>query len=213
MTQVDEMEPVRESLSVILGLWRSMLLGTGLFLISMIVGLALGRERRLFVVRALSAWVNWIIGPLLRWRSRALRAAAIFANNVLILAAMVALGVWPPAAVAAVALVGVSMGIALRVMTAMPVSFSIPGPAQPRLRRTIQIGVLLNLLEPPAIVAAIGLSLGREPAHLTPVYVWSAFAFWIVPAMAVAAAGESLWIGAGRESASSPSEPPAGGAT
>ena len=63
---------------------------------------------------------------------------------------------------------------------------------------------MLNLLEPPAIIAAIGLSLGRSVVPLSPGQAWEAFAAWIVPALLIAAGGEALWLGAERAAAESP---------
>lgn len=189
---------VAESFDVLVSVWRSMLLGTGLLMIAVFVGLMLGRERSLFPVRALAWWVDSVIAPMLAWRSWALRAGAIFTNNVLILVVLVSVGVWPLAVIVGIAVVGVSMGVALCVLAKLPDAFAVPSESQPRLRRRMRLGVLLNMLEPPAIIAALGLALGREPVHLSSGQVWAAFAIWILAPMAIAAGGESLWIGAGR---------------
>ena len=59
------------------------------------------------------------------------------------------------------------------------------------------IGVALNLLEPPAIVLVIGLSLGRTAAPLPAGVAWEMFVVWAVPLLLAAAAGEALWLGSG----------------
>ena len=96
----------------------------------------------------------------------------------------------------AVAGLGVSLGIALRLLSEIP---DVPGGHCLSLgkwaKRRVAIGMGLNLLEPPAIMLAIGLSLGQQPASLTPGVVWGTFAAWIIPLTLLAAAGESLWLG------------------
>lgn len=202
------MNAVTETFGVLVSVWRSMLMATGLLMIALVAGLMIGRERTLLPIRVLSWWVHGFVAPMLAWRSGAFRAGAIFANNMLILVALVAAGAWPIAGIVGIAIVGLSMGIALGVLAGLPEAFAVPGEGSPRLRRRMRIGILLNLLEPPAIVAALGLALGRAPAHLASAQVWSAVAVWIVAPMAVAACGESLWIGAGRAAHhSAPSRP------
>ena len=122
----------------------------------------------------------------------------IFVNNVSLLAVLVALGRWSLAALLGVACLGVSLGIAVRIMSSQMLVFGSCAPA-PR-GRLARLGIALNLLEPPAIMLAIGLSLARQAIPLSPMQVWETFVIWAVPALALAAGGEALWLGAGRDS-------------
>ena len=72
-------------------------------------------------------------------------------------------------------------------------------PARDRqARRRIRIGIALNMLEPPAIVVTLGLTLGLRTIPLTCEQAWQTFGVWVVPALFVAAAGEALWLGVGQ---------------
>lgn len=185
-----------ESLHVIINLWPHMIVGTVLLLIGMAIGLGIGRVQSFVLVRWVRGWVSRVIIPLLYKRSWLLRTLTIFVNNMAILIGMILLGVWSTAAIAGVALVGLSMGIALRVLSDQPKSFAAPGDSMSDSdRRRFRIGLLLNLLEPPAIIVALGISLGRTIAPLTLEQIWEIVSCWIVPAMLVAACGEALWIG------------------
>jgi hypothetical protein len=122
----------------------------------------------------------------------------IFFNNAGILALMVCLAVSRAAAAIAVIAVGLTLGIALRALGHIHLDWSHPGPNAPIiLRRQIRFGVLLNLLEPPAIAAAVGLALARTSMSLPAPDAWQAFAMFVVPLLLVAAGGEAMWIGAG----------------
>ncbi len=122
----------------------------------------------------------------------------IFINNASLLAVLVAVGRWSGTSVLAVACLGVSLGIAVRILSSHACAF---GSGTPALRgRRAKLGIALNLLEPPAIMLAIGLSLGRRGIPLSPTQVWETFAVLAVPALLLAAGGEALWLGAGRES-------------
>ena len=133
-------------------------------------------------------------------RTGSRRAATIFLNNTAVLAAVVALGVWTVAAFLGVAALGLSLGIGLRILSGSLDDLAVPaGGSSGHARRAVTFGVVLNLLEPPAIVLALGLALGRRAIPLAGAETWTVFAFWVVPALLAAAAGEALWLGAGRE--------------
>jgi len=69
-----------------------------------------------------------------------------------------------------------------------------------------KIGFALNLVEIPAIVIVAGLSMGQlaAPNGLSMSAVWRIFAALVLPALALAAGGEALWIGRVRLFASEP---------
>ncbi len=184
------------TLDVIGGVWVYAALGTGLMLVGAGSGWAIGKTVWLPPVRLIAWWVVRVILPVLRCRSWWGRGAAIFGNNLSILAALLALGRWQAASLAGVAGLGVSLGIGLRILfstsdAAWGSAFRYSAEAKRRLR----IGVALNLLEPPAIMLTIGLSLGRALGPLSGAQAWETFALWVFPMTLLAAAGEALWMG------------------
>ena len=185
-----------ELLVVLTSTWHHMIIGTLLLMIGIWVGLGIAKAQSLAPVRYVSWWVSRVIIPLIQRRSWLIRSATIFINNITILTLLVVIGVWSFAAIVAVSLIGVSMGIALRVLSDLPDSFSMPqAEVDGSNRRRFRVGIMLNLIEPPAIIAALGLSLGRAVVPLTGTQTWAAFTCWIIPAMFIAAGGEALWIG------------------
>lgn len=185
-----------QSLSLIYSLWPHMLIGVLWMILSLGIGLALGRVRSFFLVHGVHWWVLRVMVPLLYKRFWWLRTITIFVNNMAILIGLILLGTWPYAAVTGIALVGLSMGIALRALSDVPELFATPEDQMCESdRRRCRIGMMLNLLEPPAIIVALGLSLGRTIAPLSHVEIWEIISCWILPAMLLAACGEALWIG------------------
>jgi len=189
-------ELMMQSLEVLVSTWPTMIAGTALLMFGIWVGLGISKARSFIPVRWVSWWVSRVIIPLLYKRSWLVRTAAIFINNITILTLLVLIGAWSFAAIAGTALIGVSMGVALRVLFELPESFSIPqAEVDGSNRRRFRIGIMLNLIEPPAIIATLGLSLGRAVIPVTGNQTWVFFMGWIVPAMLIAAGGEALWIG------------------
>lgn len=190
-----------QALSPLSEIWPYVLRGFILLMIGCGTGWALGRYRSLAPVRMVDWWVRRVVIPLLRGRSWLARASTIFANNMLILTGIVAVGVWDFAAISAVAVMGVSLGIGLAILMSMAQSSFAGGSSRETTDSArgsvarVRFGMWLNLLEPPAIVIAIGLALGRTAAGWNSSQVWSCFAFVVLPAMLLAACGEALWIG------------------
>ena len=90
---------------------------------------------------------------------------------------------------------GMSLGIALRLLSSMDDEpLGSQATTSPR-QWLVNVGVALNMLEPPAIIVALGLAFGRQSASLSAASTWQAFAVLVVPALLFAAAGEALWIG------------------
>lgn len=186
-----------QSLNVISTVWLSIASGTGLALVATGLGWAVGQMGSTPPVRWVAWWVHVVVLPLLRCRSWWRRTMVIFANNISLLAALLAVGRWRLGALIGVAGLGIGLGIGLRILSGEPTAAMDPGPeCSARVRRRIRIGIVLNLLEPPAIMLTIGLSLARQPVPLSPGQVWETFLVWIVPATLLAAGGEALWIGA-----------------
>lgn len=149
----------------------------------------------LALVRLVRWWLARIMLPQLASRWWLWRTAVIATNNLLILLALMALGRWLAAVLVGVALCGVAMGIALRLLPDLPGGFNLPVGGGHGAKWRMGVGVALNLLEPPAIAAALGLAVGRSVMPLPAVQTWSVFATWVVPAMLIAAGGEALWLG------------------
>lgn len=188
-----------------LALGFEILIGSAMLLSASALGWAIGRRRSWPVVRAIWWWMHAIVLPVLTCRTWGQRSLIIFGNNCLVLATVVAAGAWTISASLAIAAVGIALGIALRSLSELSPHWSSPSPNCGReIRRQIRLGVALNLLEPPAIAIAIGLSLGRSTAQLTPLEVWGAFCLWVVPLLFTAACGEAHWLGAGLQRNLSP---------
>jgi len=185
------------SLGVIDSVWLDAFLGTALLIVGTVAGWAMTPLVSFPPVRLIRWWVRRVALPLLRCGSWWRRSAAIFANNVTVLAVLVAAGRWHAAAVLAVAALGVSLGIGLRVLAVEPIAWRAAElDTAPERRRMIRIGLALNCLEPLAIMLTIGLCLGWASVPLESVDVWGTFGLWVVPLSFLAAGGEALWIGA-----------------
>jgi disulfide bond formation protein DsbB len=178
-------------------------LGMALALGGTWAGWLIGRCRPFPLVRWIRWWVVKVVRPLVSCRSWVQRTAFIFLNNIAILAALVAIGAWLGAAIAGAALLGLSLGIALRVIGEASWDFAMPTAMDNGQRqRGFRIGVALNLLEPFAIALALGISISRGTTSLSSGDAWRLFAYWVTPLMLVAAMGEALWLGAGSASRS-----------
>ena len=175
-----------------------------------VVGWLVAAYRAFPPVRLVSWWIRRVIWPLLTPASWLQRTAVILANNSTLLALLVFLGRWRFAGPIGVVVLGLSLGMALRALAA-----ETNGPEftesvlDLKARRRMWIGVTLNLLEVPAIVVAIGLSIGLRTVPLDSGAVWDAFGVLVLPALVLAAAGEALWLGVdpGPGGAQSPDEP------
>ncbi|UCC30554.1 MAG: hypothetical protein JSU86_20440 [Phycisphaerales bacterium] len=200
-----------QSLNVISAIWLSIASGTGLTLVATGLGWAVAQMGSIPPVRWVAWWVRAVVLPLLRCRFWWRRTVVIFANNISLLAALVAVGRWRLGALMGVAGLGVGLGIGLRILSSEPTAAVDPGPKySARVRRRIRVGIVLNLLEPPAIMLTIGLSLARQPLPLSPGQVWETFLVWVVPATLLAAGGEALWLGAIHEARPRGDSGPAG---
>jgi hypothetical protein len=187
---------VLRTLEVVGSVWPAALAGTGLAVVGAGLGWATAGTVSFGPVRWVGWWVRRVVRPIVRSRSWRRRAAAIFANNATTLAVIVALGRWHVTALVGVASVGVSLGIGLRLLSREP-DYEPDGleRADGSGRWAVRVGVALNLIEPLAIMLAIGLALGRVTAGFAGSEVWATFALWVLPATLLAAAGEAMWLG------------------
>ncbi len=177
---------------------RPMLLGTIVLVMGAILGWKLSQYDRWLVTRWVSWWLNRVVLPLLESKSWARRALTIFTNNASMAAVTVALGYWTWTGWLAVTLLGIGLGAGFRLMANLAWNMDTPSqPATPEHRRRVHWGMMLNMLEPPAIIITLGLCLSQRAvgAHVNTLDVWAAFSVCVLPLLAIAAGGESLWIG------------------
>ena len=184
------------TLELLSGLTSSMVLGTALLAVASAVGWLIASFPRFLFVRWVRYWVEQVVIPLLRTPSWSRRTLIIFANNSLILAAVLQMGCWRISSRIGVILVGLSLGAALRQLGAFVAdSDTLNDPSTPSERRRLRFGVALNLLEIPAIVVTVGLAVGLPDLKISFAASWKLFGYGVIPTLLVAAAGESLWMG------------------
>ncbi len=201
-----------------------MVAGGLLMLMAVGVGWSVAAQPSFLAVRGVSHWIFEIVLPLVRSRSGVVRTAVIFVNNTCVCALLVSLGPWGIGPWCGIVIVGWTLGAAMRLMTDASVDVSAASdgdcggvfwvpPRDVSLRRRVRIGVLLNLLEPPAIAISIGLSLGQNAVweSIGSSRAWGLFLILVVPLLFLAAIGESLWLGSGGDSSQGDIRDGAGG--
>jgi len=176
------------------------LIGSGLVIGGTAGGWAIGRWPWLPPVRLMKWWVRHVVRRILRARTWLGCAAGIFLNNTLACGLIVVAGVHSAAAWFAVGGLGMGLGIGLRLMLNDAVELDPADLRRPPVRRRVRIGVALNMLEPPAIAIATGLSLGQRAlaVGVEPKAAWETFGMTVVPLLLVSALGEALWLHASR---------------
>ena len=104
-----------------------------------------------------------------------------------------------PVSTGAVLLIGFCLGVALTLLAHRLVELpDFDKPTSGRSRWIARCGVTLNLIELPAIALTLGLAMGYESVGMTAIRAWTLFGSVIMPMLAVAAAGEALWIDVGQ---------------
>lgn len=199
------------------------------------LGWVLACRRRGWLYRATYCWFTRVAQPLLTCTSWSRRALIIAVNNSAVCGILVLLGALEHIAWLGVALLGVNLGIALKLLVGIPLEgtglsgggvgepHDASEPAQPRglkpaARAAITecvpseptpartpgrqrqvwagVGFALNLLEPPAILLSLGLSLGQGAWGAT-IELEQALALFVrivFPLLLLAAVGEALWL-------------------
>ncbi len=178
--------------------WLPALAGMAVLIVGAIAGWGMAVQPGFFPARLVQFWVERVIFPALRQPSWLLRSAVVFVNNGTVCSLVVLAGSVPGGAWAAIVLVGLAMGIAVRTLSMSDIIGSDTETGDlPTTDLLVQIGLVLNLLELPAIVITLGLSMGQlaSPNGLSEEQIWGVFLYWVVPLLAVSASGESLWIG------------------
>ena len=181
---------------------RPTLAGVAVLIIAAVAGWGMAAHGGFIPVRAVRFWMERVILRALHHRRWSARAAIILCNNTAICALLVLAGGWPGGSWTAVTVVGLSMGIALRSLAGSPEAPGLEAlqpdsDAPPKTDLLLWLGLLLNLIEVPAIIVTLGLSMGQlaSPNDLSPDEMWGVFLILVTPALLVAAAGEALWIG------------------
>ncbi|GJM26940.1 MAG: hypothetical protein DHS20C16_33550 [Phycisphaerae bacterium] len=181
------------------------LVGGLVLLIGAVSGWGMSQAPEFVLTRFMRWWLLTVIVPLLKRPSWLLRSIVIFANNAGICMLLVACGTLPLVPWVAIAAVGVAMGAALRVLVT---EFGWDAEADDQ-NRAVEIspaadsrsgiGMLLNLLEFPAIGLTLALALMQRElpiaAAAEPILPWTVMLIWTLPMLALAACGESLWMG------------------
>ena len=197
----------------ILALLKPGLFGGLVLVIGAISGWGMTQAPDFVLTRMMRWWVLKVLVPVLKRPSWLLRSIAIFVNNAGICMLLVASGRVALLPWFAIAGVGVAMGAALRVLV---MAFGWQGDAigvdvdKVDAEKTAGlggdhvpvIGMLLNMLELPAIVLTLALALVQSELPITqsiamdgPILVWPIMLMWTLPMLALAACGESLWMG------------------
>ncbi len=174
----------------------SMVLGTTLIVLATAVGWLVAGFQGFFFVRWVNFWVKRVVIPLLQTPSWSRRTVTIFANNTLVLAAILLLGSWGISSRLGVILAGLSLGVAFRHLAEyLADSDFFSDPSTPGDRRRFRIGIVLNSLEIGAIVVTVGLTVGVPDLNVSLAQAWTLYGFGVVPTLLVAAGGEALWMG------------------
>lgn len=186
-------------ITLFLSVWPFMLVGAGLIILFAWLGWRLAATPHPIWVQFVTWWVEDIVMPLLHGRSWLLRTLVIFLNNSVVLAIVLAAGVDSLAAAVAVSLLGVNIGIGVRVLSGQGSDdrgqdIQSTGAGNTRSGAAL-LGMLLNMLEPPAILIVMGMSLGQSWIPLPPDTIWRVFLTWVLPLLLLAAGGEATWIG------------------
>lgn len=175
---------------------RPTIAGVAVLGIGLLAGQGLAAHPEFVPVRAIRFWLSRVLIPGARHARFVVRFLTVFCNNACTSALLIAAGAFPGGAWVAVAAVSVSMGIAIRVLAAGDLPWP-RGDEEAARDGWVRFGMLLNLLEAPAIVIVLGLSMGRlaAPNGLKTAEIWHIFATIVLPVLIIAAAGEALWLG------------------
>lgn len=180
-----------------LDVWFESLVGSVIAFVCMGIGWRAGAVRESLAVRITMGWLNHIVRPLFASRSWLRRLVIIAGNNAMMSAIVVGLGRFGHLAWLGVVCLGLGLGIALRLMLTVPVEDQEGTDMQSRRDRVLTgIGLVLNLIEVPALMLTTGLALsqGALSASLDLKAAMTVFAVVTLPMLVVSAAGEALWM-------------------
>jgi hypothetical protein len=183
------------SFSIILSVWPQVLIGLVLLVPAVGVGWCIGDVARWRPVRFLHWWLDRVILPKLRKRLWITRALTIFVNNTIVLALVLLGGFALATSVLMIVVMSISLGVGFKKLAAEPLGDGTDQAIEGASPGKVRFGMALNMLEPPAILAVIGLSLAQTMHPVDASLIWTSYLAWIVPLLAVAAGGEALWLG------------------
>lgn len=179
--------------------WRPTLIGLVTLIVAAVAGSGMGADRSFVLTRWVRRYLESLILPVMRHRLWVVRSFFIFANNASICALVILAGRWPAGAWAAIVVVGLTMGTAIRVLGERATSqdAAVDDVHTEKPDALVSVGLWLNLLEVPAILATLGMSMGRLalPNGVSNEVLWRIYVLFVLPALLVAAGGEGLWIG------------------
>ncbi len=188
------------SLDTLLRLWPAALTGVGALVLSAMIGGALSGQPDGRFARILRWWAMDVVLPMVRHRSGLFRWLVIFVNNAVICALLVSLGGWGWLVWVGLAVEGLTLGGAATVLTEAGMLEEFWQPEESARNMTmVRVGFGLNMLELPAIALSVSVAVGQSffGSVVGAGQSWSIFAMCVVPLLVLAAAGESLWLGAG----------------
>jgi len=178
-------------------IWQESLIGGVVIVVFVFLGIYQGRTSENIITWSVKWWLDHVVRVIVSSPSWLFRTAAIAANNTLVCFAAVVLGALVYIAWIGIACIGFSLGIALTLMTTNK-SFESDEEQSPfsRKSKSTTIGLVLNLLEVPAIMLSAGLSLaqGALGSTLNLSQAITTFALIVIPLLLISAAGESLWM-------------------
>lgn len=191
------MNALLESLSVASRLLPASLLGLLLIVSGAVIGAVIGKSSGVMPVRFVSWWLGSVILPRLCSGGTVARGLTIFLNNSAVLPVVVACGSDFRCGVVAVLGLGVGLGIGVRVLARKSL-LGQEGTYSPNNAPGVSfvVGIVLNLLEPPAILLAASLAVARPWVELSSAAIWQTYLLLAVPLLMLAAYGEAMWLGA-----------------
>lgn len=177
--------------------WRESVMGGAAMAVFVLIGWRAGRDDDGWLVQAVRWWLIHVLGLVLGSSSWLRRSLLIAVNNAAICFVVVLLGSLGHLAWLGIAGVGLGLGVALMMMSA---NVEIRDDTEPTLRWNRRVlratGMVLNLLEVPAVILCAGLSLaqGALSSSLSLSGALTAFCYVVLPLLVVSAAGEALWM-------------------
>jgi len=199
---------VYDCINKLYGIWTESLIGGAVIVVCVFVGWRAGYGRDSRLVRAVKWWLDHVVYYVVTSRSWLKRMLIIAANNSFICCCVVLIGCIDYVAWLGVVSVGFCLGIALHLMIAgRRAELDGEGMSEGEVEEDksgvshisipSMLGMLLNLLEVPAIMLSAGLALaqGTLSSQLDLTDALSGFVCIVLPLLILAAGGESLWMG------------------
>lgn len=179
---------------IVVSVWPECLIGGLAISIFVIVGCRIGNRK--WMRRPIDWWLRHIVSRVLEGSGWGRRAALISANNATVCGLLVLSGSAGNLAWMATAGLGLGLGGALRLLLPR-INLAPPPPDSSPLRRSLYgVGLVVNMLEVPAILLSAGLSLSQSAwsEKLAGGDALQAYLLIVAPLLVVSAMGEALWI-------------------